>query len=127
MSNTQEYVPDEFDLFSQQPLMLCVKGNEVLEYKPLNTVENATSIEFNVLPYQNRYKDANWMFLKLRVQLLKKDGTFYTDSDINQPSLVTNSLHSIFKSAFINLNGNALRSVEQNYGYKEYIEVCVCV
>lgn len=62
------------------------------------------------------------MFLKLRLQLLKKDKTPYTIKDTAQPHLTNNAFHSIFKSAFITLNSVNVRSQETGYNYKEFIE-----
>lgn len=118
----QEYIPEELDLFATRPYLFCVKENLIHEYSPLHTVEGATSIEFLSLPYNEKYKDLSWVFLKLRLQLLKKDATPYKSTDVNQPHLVTNALHSIFKSAYVSLNGNSIRSIEK-YHYKEWLEV----
>lgn len=118
----QEFIPDELNVFANQPVLQCINDAHHIEYSALNTLDNATTIEFDSLPYDDKYKDLSWTYLKLRLQLVKADGTKYTNDDVFQPHLISNTLHSIFKSAFISLNGQSMRSVEQNYHYKEYIE-----
>lgn len=123
-SALQEYIPDELDIFANRPYLFCVKESNIHEYSPLNSTDGATSIEFLSLPYNDQYKDLSWTFLKLRLQLLKKGGAKYLESDDKekQPHLATNALHSIFKSAYLSLNSVSLRNVESNYHYKEFIE-----
>lgn len=118
MSGYNEFIPKELDIFSNKPVILCINDSTVQEYTPLNTVDNANSLEFLSLPFNDKYKDLSWVFLKLQVQILKGDGEKFATGDANQPHLISNGLHSIFKSAFVTLNSTSLRNVEQNYHYK---------
>lgn len=124
-SKIYEYVPEQFDVFSNRAMIWCVKEASIEEYSPLNTTDNANSLEFLSLPYNEKYKDLSWVYLKLRLQILKKNGESYKTGDTEQPYLVQNALHSIFKSAYVTLNNNVLRTVEQNYSHKEFIEGCL--
>lgn len=122
MPTYQEYIPEELNIFSNRAFLNCISESSHKEYSALNTLDGANSLEFNSLAYTDQYKDLSWVFLKLRLQVTKGDGTLFKETDQEQPHLTTNALHSIFKSAFISLNGNNLRNVEQNYHYKEWIE-----
>lgn len=120
----EEYIPEEFNILDERAMVLSVQDHDIQDVSPLNTVQGATSLEFLSLGYNDKFKDLSHVFLNLKLQVVKENGDGYkaTDSADKQPSLVCNALHSIFKSAFVSLNGNNLRNVEQNYHYKEYIE-----
>jgi hypothetical protein len=64
----------------------------------------------------------SWIHLKLRLQLLKKDLTVFKAEDTVQGHLISNALHSIFRSAHVSLNGQSVRNVDSNYHIKEFIE-----
>lgn len=125
MSGFNEFIPSELDILANKPVLLSINDSSVLEYTPLNSLDNAKSIEFLSLAYNDRYKDLSWAFLKLRVQILKNDLTLFKDDgtlDKIQPHLATNALHSIFKSAYVSLGSTNVRSVESNYAFKEWLE-----
>lgn len=122
MPRVLEVIPDEFDIFTHRPFLQCVQSSEQHVLTPLHTLTGATSIEFNCLPYTDKYKDLSSIFLSLKFQLVKSDGTSFTSTNTEQPHLVTNSLYSIFKSVYVKLNGHQVGSVEQHYHYKEWLE-----
>lgn len=136
---SSEIVPDDFAIFSQRPHIISVQENNVVECMPINTVENSQTIEFNCLGYNERYKDLSNMFLRLRVKVVRSDGSDWPstiqvadESDSTkkkskstknmQGHLISQPLSSIFKSAHVSLNGIAVHSVESNYHYREWIE-----
>lgn len=118
----EEFIPSELNPFEKRPLIISVEESVTLEVNPLNSVEGATSLEFISLAYSDKFKDLSNVYLKLKLQLLKKNDQKYASSDTVQPHLVSNALHSIFKSAYVTLNGNNLRNMENNYHYTQYIE-----
>lgn len=113
-----EIVPEELDLFANRSYLTCIEHSDHREITPQTTLSDATSLEFNCLGSEDEYKDLSWIFLKLRLKIVKADGTNFTNDDTNQPTLVTNGLHSLFKSAHISLNSTQLRSIESSYAYK---------
>lgn len=62
------------------------------------------------------------MYFRLKLQLIKQDGSLFSSEDTDQPTLAANLLHSMFKSAHVTLNNCTLRSIEQYYHIKEFIE-----
>lgn len=117
-----EFVPEQLDLFTSRPLILGVVDNSIVEHTPLNSLDGATSLVFESHAFNDRMKDLDHVHLLIKFKLMKRDGTAYTDADVTQPSLVNNFLFSMFKSAFITLNGVSIHSQEINYHMKEYIE-----
>lgn len=58
-----EIVPEEFSIFSQRPHIISVADSDVFEYLPINSVENAQTIEFNCLGFGEKYKVENFSFV----------------------------------------------------------------
>ena len=117
-----EYIPEELDIFSERPIIMSVNDSEIIEYSALNSVENSTLLEFHSNSYGDRYKDLSNMYLKLKLKIVKHDGSDYVATDVEQGHLISNALHSIFRTAYTSLNGTNVHSVESNYHYKEFIE-----
>lgn len=117
-----EVLPSELDLFAEKPFMLAVTDSEVIETAPLNSLDNTTSLDFSSLPYIDKFKDLQNIFLKLKLKVLKKDGTAYVKTDTTQPYLVPNICSSLFKSCFISIQSTPVNGYENNYHYKDFIE-----
>lgn len=101
---------------------MSIKESAIHEYSPINSLDNTTSLEFMSPGYNDKFKDLSYIMLKLQLQLVKKNGDSYAATDLSQPHLVSNILHTIFKSAYLSLNGITVRAVDNCYGYKEFIE-----
>lgn len=117
----QEIIPEELDLFSQKPVLLCLKESSTIEYSPINTIENASTLEFVSPGYPDLLKDMSYVFLRLKCQVVKADDSKYKAKDENQPLVCTNLLYSIFRSAYIMLNNQTVSAVDLNLHYK----VCI--
>lgn len=52
-----EFVPHNLNLFTHKPLVLSVQESSVLECQSLNSLENATLIEFKSTGFNALYKD----------------------------------------------------------------------
>lgn len=117
-----EYVPSELELFQPKHLLHCIDDETILSFYPLNPLNDATIIQFHSPALNDVYKDLSWIYLRLKVQITKEDGTKWTTADTTQGHLVSNALHSIFKSCHVTLNGVIIPSTDQFYHIKEYIE-----
>lgn len=117
-----EFVPHNFNLFSQKPIVLSVQESSVLECQSLNSLENATLIEFKSTGFSSLYKDLSEVYLKLTVKLCKNDFTDYSATDTEQPYLENNSLFSMFKSVYVSLGATPVHSSESNHHYCQFIE-----
>lgn len=64
----------------------------------------------------------NQIYLKLQIQLTKKDGTNFADTDTKtQADFINNIIHSIFKGLSVELNGQVVSNTHL-YNYKSYLE-----
>lgn len=116
-------MPVELDLFSQRPISIGVENHELIELSPLNSITDATLLEYNCPGYVDKYKSLSDIYLRLRIKLVKSDGTEYTATDKIQPYLLNNIAFSIFRGLVVTLGNQVVLQVDNYYHIKEYIEV----
>lgn len=116
-----ECLKSELDLFRPRNIQTSILKTEEISYKPLNSLENQTVIEFACQGHGDTYMDLSSINLQLKLQVLKNDGSLYKDADA-QPALVNNILSSLFRQVNVSLNGKSVNSSDGNYSYRAYLE-----
>lgn len=127
-----ECQPSELNVFEPTPLQNGIIGSDEVEYQNINSLDNATVIEFNIINKSfDTYLDLSTATLFMQIQLIKSDGTTrYKEKDSagatvdkreSQPSCINNMLSSIIKSATITMNGVVVSSCSL-YAYKHYLD-----
>ena len=106
-----EFIPPELNLFTEPPVQLAVLGESVISFNPLTTLDKCSTIQFQIQSFQDKYIDLNSMFLKLQIQIVKSDGNKFAQSDTNQPTLINNMMHSLFKNVMVEMNGQIVSKV----------------
>jgi hypothetical protein len=128
MSRMTEIIPEELDLFSEQPSLLSVLDSTMVGYSPLHSLDS-DYLEFDIIGNLERLKKLDEIYLKLQVQLVKQDGTSFKEGEkigealLEQPYFVNNTIAALFKSVIVTLNGQQVRNIDSNYAIKDYIEV----
>lgn len=123
-----ECIKSELDIFRTQPVQSSILRSEEVSYNPIASLDNPSVIEFVSLGHGDTYRDLSSAYLKLKVQILKKDGTQWNKDKnadgtlIQQPSVVNNLLHSLIKQCNVQLNGKNISPSDGNYHYRAYIE-----
>lgn len=110
----------ELDLFAKKPVQTNVLKTEEIAYKPLSSLEKATTIEFLSLGHSDTYRDLSSIYLRLKVRLVADhNGKVHTDGKVG---LVNNVLHSLFRQCSIYLNNKPIAQTDNNYNYRSYFE-----
>lgn len=110
----------ELDLFAKKPVQTNVLKTEEVAYKPLSSLEKATTIEFLSLGHSDTYRDLSSIYLRLKVRLVADHiGTKHTDDKVG---VVNNLLHSLFRQCAIYLNNKPIAQTDNNYNYRSYFE-----
>lgn len=117
-----ECMKSELDLFRPRHVQTSILKTEEISYKPLNSLENQTVIEFACQGHGDTYLDLSSINLRLKIQVLKNDGSLYKDTDDKQPAMANNILGSLFRQVNISLNGKSIHSSDGNYSYRAYLE-----
>ena len=117
-----ECMKSELDLFKPRHVQTSILKTEEVSYKPLNSLENQTVIEFSCQGHGDTYLDLSSINLRLKLQVLKNDGSLYRDTDENQVGIANNILSSLFRQVNVSLNGKSVNSSDGNYSYRAYLE-----
>lgn len=131
--NFSECSVSELDIFTEEKLQTSILNRAEVAHFPINSLDNASSIEFFSSGQTSSYRDLSNVMLKLKVQILKegnvpfnstdKDAAIATADKTNlQPGIVSNSLHSLFKTVQVIINNKTV-SNHDNYAYKAYLEL----
>lgn len=121
--NTEACFRPELDLFSTRPFQTEILKTEMIELKPINSLINASFIEFVSFGYFNSYRDCFNSYLKLDIVIDKGDGTI-----IDKPpteikfSTVNNLLGSMFSQCNVFLNTKPISAQETNLPLRSFIE-----
>ena len=91
------------------------------EIFPLGKLEDAGPIEFNITS-TSHFLDLASTFMKLKVQILKKDGTAITE-DATNVTFVNNIVSTLFDQIDVYLGGQIITSSSSMYGFRAILEV----
>lgn len=127
----QECTVSELDLFDGPLFQSQILKSEQITHHPVNSLTNCTTLEFESNGSTNTYRDLSNIFLHLKVQIVKPDGTTIvrhtptggteTDKIVNQPGFINNVLHSLFKNVTVFINGQIVSNLDY-YNLKAYID-----
>lgn len=110
----------ELDLFAKKPIQTNVLKTEEVAYKPLSSLEKASTIEFVSLGHGETYRDLSSIYIRLKVRLVADhNNTKHVDGKVG---VVNNLLHSLFRQCAIYLNGKPIAQTDNNYNYRSYFE-----
>lgn len=117
-----ECMKSELDLFRPRNVQTSILKTEEICYKPLTSLENQNVIEFACQGHGDMYIDLSTINLRLKVQIIKSDGSTYKAGDPKQPGIANNVLNSLFRQVNVSLNGKSVNSSDGNYSYRAYVE-----
>lgn len=107
-----------FDIFAQKPVQAAIIETIETLYKLMAKVDQS-DLQFLVPGGNGTYTDLN-IHVYVKGKLIKPDGTDFDVTDYT--TFVNNSLHSIFSSCSVTLNGVSMMSSENLYPYRSYLQ-----
>jgi len=118
MSGEVEIVSSEFDIFAPKPVQSAILGTDVVNYKPIATVDQ-NDLEFLIPGDSEIYIDQD---IKLCVRG-KIIGANRIDLDASHFTAGTNNfLVSLFSQCSMSLNGVNITPALELYPYRSYLE-----
>lgn len=127
----KECAVSELDLFSGPLFQSQILKSEQVTHHPVNSLTNCNTIEFESSGSTNSYRDLSNIFLHLKIQIVKPDGTTIVETTsesgtkvndhIKQPGFINNVLHSLFKNVTVFMNGKIVSNLDY-YNLKAYID-----
>ena len=117
MSEDDEFVTTEFDIFAQKPVQPVILETNAVHYKPIATVDQ-NDLEF-LIPVDNE------TFIDLDIKLYVKGkliGADGKDLDATDTAGTNNFLHSLFTQCYVSLNGANITPASELCPYRAYLE-----
>ena len=115
-----ECMKSELDIFTVPPTQTSIETGNWVEYNPIATLDDGSSIEFCVSGSGQDYLDAANTQLYVKARILNADGTAIADDAAVGP--INLFLHSLFSDVEVSLNETPVTSSNNTYAYRAYIE-----
>lgn len=120
----------ELDIFAVPIIQTSILKCEEISYHPMASLDGASTIEFISYGNGDTYRDLSSIYILIKGHYVQSDGSKFDNTDTTkaenssdkQPTMVNNSLHSLFKQVSISLNGTPISQSDNNYNYRAYIE-----
>ena len=115
-----ECMKSELDIFTVPPTQTSIETGNWVEYTPIATLDDGSSIECSVSGSGQDYLDAATTQLYVKARILQADGTAIAcDAQVGPVNLF---LHSLFSDVEVSLNETPVTSSNNTYAYRAYIE-----
>lgn len=130
MNKIKECLVSELDLFNVLPVQSQILKSEQIIHHPINSLTNCSTLEFESSGSSNSYRDLSNIFLHLKVQIVKPDGSpiihhtvndTEVDKTVDQPGFINNVMHSLFKNVTVLMGGTIVSNLDY-YNMKAYID-----
>jgi hypothetical protein len=123
-------IPSELDGYFEDPtIQSAIISDDIHAINPQTTLDGCTNVQFHIPSYPDKCIDMRNIFLRLLIQIVKKGGEKFNEANnamAENPFVVNNLMHSIFKSTTVEMNGQVVSNLPL-YHYKAYIENLVNV
>ena len=110
----------ELDIFTVPATQTSIETGNWVEYNPIATLDDGSSIEFCLSGSGQEYLDAANTQLYVKARILQADGTAIADDA--QVGPINLFLQSLFSDVEVSLNETPVTSSNNTYAYRAYIE-----
>ena len=117
---SSECMKTELDLFSVPDTQLSVESSAYGEYYPITSLNDGSTIEFELTGTGEDYVDLTNTYLKVKAKVTQGGGANLENDDMCAP--VSYFLHALFSQVDIFLNGKQITSSTGTYAYRAMIE-----
>ena len=113
------------DLFEKAPLLVTFDYSFEQKIGPAYS-PNGPNLEFEVVGDRNNCIDLQKIYLEIKYRILQTGGNALrydaTDATVSdEPSVVNNTLHSLFSDCTVTANGLKISTANGLYGHKRFI------
>src|SRR5277367_1800611 len=114
----------DFDLFGVPPTQLTVEKDVLTEHRPISILNAFSVIQYTIPTAVDEYIQLreSLIYMKIKVNIKKKDGTNVVEADWAKVAPVNYFLHSLFKQVDLEIDGKSITLSPQTYAYKAYFE-----
>ena len=121
-SKSKETISTEFLLWDVPPTETSIEDVEIMNFHPINSLENSSTIDFDIPGFKNLMLSDVHLVVKFKVQTS-------TDTDLadnENVSTVNNFAHVLWQNVEIKLNGyNVEQSMSQSFHLRSFFDTCL--
>ena len=110
----------ELDIFPVLPTQTSIETGNWVEYDPIATLDDESSIEFRLSGSGQDYSDAVNTQLYVEAKITQADGTASANDTTVRP--INLFLHSLFFDVEVSLNETPVTSSNNTYAHRAHIE-----
>ena len=115
-----ECMKSELDIFTVPPTQTSIETGNWVEYNPIATLDDRSSIKFCVSGSGHDYLNAANTQLYVKAKITRADGTALPyDAAVGPINLF---LHSLFSDVEVSLNETPVTSSNNTYAHRAFIE-----
>ena len=114
-----EAIPSEFNYFTEPMKSTIYVRDFYRDVNPIATLQQSAPIEFLIRGSPDLYIDLNNSKLEVKCKITMPDGTNVTGSPVGPVNL---TMHSLFQSVDMEINGKSVTDPNQLYSYRAFFE-----
>src|SRR5579883_1644958 len=119
---TQEVLKSELDIFRSSFYQASIESSTLIQYRPVATIDDATTIEFVIPGSSEEYIDLQDIFMWLSASIVDENGKKYDPKQNGRYSIINYGLNTIFYQVDIYLSNTLVSQSSNTYPYRAYIE-----
>lgn len=116
------YYKSEVEMFHERPIQSSIISSRDVAYKPFNSLDNESQLEFICPGDSEFFRDISYMRLNLTIKMVKPDGNDFLSSETVQPGCINYLINTLFSEVILYLNDVNVTPNSGNYPYRAIIE-----
>jgi len=110
------------DLFSVPPSQTSILENRYIEYRPVSSIADSSTIDFSILGNGEEYISLADTILSIQFKIVKEDGSALSAADSLRVAPVNYFLHALFSQIDVTVGDKQVSGAHTAYPYVAYLE-----
>ena len=119
---SQEVLLSQLELFKRTQFQASIEGTQLIQYRPISTINDTTTIEFDIPVSSDELLDLENVFIFIKARAVKQDDTEYQAGDDDRFALINYGVNTIFDQLSVYLNGTLVSQASKTYHYTSIIQ-----
>src|SRR5277367_142427 len=119
----QEVLKSELDIFKNTTFQGSIESSQFVQFRPVSSIVNAPSIEFDINLLPDEYYDLQNVFLWIKCKTTKQDGGVYDAAPTKKYNIINYGLNTIWEQVDISLGNTLVSHSSNSHPYKAFIEL----
>ena len=122
LTMSHEIMLSEMDLFKKIQFQGSIENSQIIQFRPISSINDATTIEFDIPIASDEYLDLQNIFICIKGKVVKQDNTNYLAAEDDRYGLINYAVNTIFDQLAIYLNGTLVSQSSKTHHYMSMIQ-----